>query len=324
MKFIRVTLIALVLICGLLWLNNTSAFVDASEGSGLKLIAHRGVHQQYVGVPRTNDTCRARNMAPREHDFIENTVPSITAAFAYGADVVEIDVHRTTDDVLVVFHDWTLECQTNGTGETKSKTFAELASLDLGYGFTEDGTTFPLRGTAVGAIPRLDALLETEFEGRLLVNFKSDRRSDGRHLATLLETGVGRDNVFAVYGGRNPTQAVIAETEDMRGYDRTSLKTCARDYLLLGWSGYIPSSCHNTLIGVPMDFAPLAWGWPHKFTKRMASVGTEVILWGPYDGSGFTSGINDAETFARVPDGFDGYVWTDVIEKIGPLAEERR
>jgi glycerophosphoryl diester phosphodiesterase len=49
-----------------------------------------------------------------------------------------------------------------------------------------------------------------------------------------------------------------------------------------------------------------------------------VILIGPYSGGDFSSGIDDDETLARVPNGFDGYVWTNRIEEIGPMMAERR
>ena len=34
------------------------------------------------------------------------------AAFAAGADIVELDIHPTTDGQFAVFHDWTLDCRT--------------------------------------------------------------------------------------------------------------------------------------------------------------------------------------------------------------------
>lgn len=63
--------------------------------------------------------------------MIENTPASTRAAFNAGADVVEIDVHPTTDDHFVVFHDWTVDCRTNGTGVTRELALNELQSLDI-------------------------------------------------------------------------------------------------------------------------------------------------------------------------------------------------
>ena len=52
----------------------------------------------------------------------------------------------------------------------------------------------------------------------------------------------------------------------------------------------------------------------------MREAGTEVILLGPYDGFGFSSGIDDAAILARVPRGFEGLIWRDRIEVIGPIS----
>lgn len=108
----------------------------------------------------------------------------------------------------------------------------------------------------------------------------------------------------------------------MIGFDRPTLKACLLRYVLMGWSGYVPKACRTGLIAVPMDYAPYLWGWPHRFTTRLAKNGSHVVLWGPYDGSGFSSGIDDMETLSRVPAGFDGFVWTNRIETIGPVIAE--
>jgi glycerophosphoryl diester phosphodiesterase len=77
------------------------------------------------------------------------------AAFNKGADMVEFDVQPTTDGQFAVFHDWTLNCRTNGAGVTRDHTMKELKALDVGYGYTADGgKTYPFRGKGVDAIAR--------------------------------------------------------------------------------------------------------------------------------------------------------------------------
>jgi len=308
------------LLAGSLWLNNTSKFTDTSA-SATRLIAHRGVHQIYTGENRTANTCRAESVIPITHHYIENTLPSIRAAFRYGAEVVEIDVHQTTDNVLAVFHDWRLECQTNGHGETHRQNYKTLTSLDIGYGFTDDGISFPLRGRKENRIPALNTILATELTGKLLINFKSNFESDGARLADLAATPTYLNKLYGVYGGKRPTQAALNQTASLKGFDRSFVKSCILRYVATGWFGKIPPACRNTIVAIPMNYAPILWGWPYKFTDRMKAVNTDVILLGPYDGSGFTSGIDDAETLAQVPDRFDGYLWTNRIEIIGPIVK---
>ncbi|MEO9683181.1 MAG: glycerophosphodiester phosphodiesterase family protein [Tateyamaria sp.] len=308
-------LIALTVIVAGLWLNNTSLFVPIPPEQTPRLLAHRGVHQIYAGEGRGNDTCTAQSIAAPQHDFIANTIRSMQAAFDFGADIVELDVHLTSDNTFAVFHDWTLDCQTNGAGVTHKQSFEYLSTLDLGYRYSADGQTFPLRGTAIGEMPTLQGVLDANLGGQYLINFKSNRASEGRYLASMLGTIGSTTQMFGVYGGAAPTRAVTA----LRGFDRPALKKCLLHYALMGWTGYVPDACHATLVAVPMDYGHFLWGWPYKFTKRMKHVGTDVILWGPYDGSGFSSGIDDATTLSRVPAHFDGILWTNRIEVIGPL-----
>ena len=52
----------------------------------------------------------------------------------------------------------------------------------------------------------------------------------------------------------------------------------------------------------------------------MRSVGSEVILIGPYSsGDAGTSGIDTADQAAAIPSRFPGYVWTNEITSIAPL-----
>jgi glycerophosphoryl diester phosphodiesterase len=89
----------------------------------------------------------------------ENTLPSFALALSMGADVLELDVHCTSDGVIVVHHDDTLDRTTDGTGLIREHTFAELQTLDAGCRFTRDGRDFPYRGHGVW-IPTLEEVLD--------------------------------------------------------------------------------------------------------------------------------------------------------------------
>ncbi|EJT52155.1 glycerophosphodiester phosphodiesterase [Trichosporon asahii var. asahii CBS 2479] len=51
----------------------------------------------------------------------ENTLASFRAAIKEGADAIESDVHVTSDGVILMFHDPTLDRTTNGSGTIKSQ-----------------------------------------------------------------------------------------------------------------------------------------------------------------------------------------------------------
>lgn len=89
----------------------------------------------------------------------ENTLPSYALALALGVDVLEFDVHGTKDGEVVVIHDPTLERTTNGAGEVREHTLAQLRQLDAGYQFTRDGRDFPYRGQGI-RIPTFAEVLQ--------------------------------------------------------------------------------------------------------------------------------------------------------------------
>ncbi|TWU26085.1 glycerophosphodiester phosphodiesterase [Bythopirellula polymerisocia] len=65
----------------------------------------------------------------------ENTIASVVAAQGI-ADLTEFDVRPTSDGVLVVMHDGTVNRTTNGTGSVSSLTLAQTKTLDAGSWFS--------------------------------------------------------------------------------------------------------------------------------------------------------------------------------------------
>jgi glycerophosphoryl diester phosphodiesterase len=64
----------------------------------------------------------------------ENTLAAIDAGIACGADIVEIDLRRTADGVLVVLHDATVNRTTNGTGRIDRLSLRDVKKLTAGKG----------------------------------------------------------------------------------------------------------------------------------------------------------------------------------------------
>jgi glycerophosphoryl diester phosphodiesterase len=153
-----------------------------------------------------SDTCTADRIYPPTHLYLENTIPSIDAAFRDGASIVEMDIHPTTDNRLVVFHDWTLDCRTDGKGVTHEHTLAELKKLDVGYGYTADsGKTYPFRGKGVGMMPTLPEVLAAFPDKRLLVNQKDNSRRTAELLGALVNSlPAGQRNRVLYFGNAGP------------------------------------------------------------------------------------------------------------------------
>ncbi|MBQ3866600.1 MAG: hypothetical protein II776_06830 [Clostridia bacterium] len=64
--------------------------------------------------------------------FPENTIASFRGALTLPLDQVETDVRITKDGELVLIHDATVDRTTDGTGEVRDFTLAELKKLDAG------------------------------------------------------------------------------------------------------------------------------------------------------------------------------------------------
>ncbi len=319
--FLRYVLLAVIGFAAFAWLNNTSLFTKPQAGTPV-LLAHRGLAQTYTREDLERDTCTATRIHQPEHEFIENTLPSMEGAFAAGADVVEFDVHPTTDGNFAVFHDWTLDCRTEGNGTTRDHTMIDLKKLDVGYGYTADGgQTFPLRGKGVGLMPTLDEVLTTFPDKRFLINVKGNDAGEGEKLAArIAKLSPQSQSRLMVYGGTNPLEAFHVRLPAISVGSNKSLKNCLVRYLLLGWSGYVPDDCRTGLMLVPLNVAPWLWGWPDKFLQRMGDAGVQVFVLGPYDGTYGTVGVDELEQYAKLPKAFTGGIWTNRVDRIGAAA----
>ena len=108
------------------------------------------------------------------HNYPENTLPAFLSAVKMGIDVVETDVHLTKDGEIVIWHDPTLERNTDGKGVIEEHTLQELRQYDAGYTFTKDGgKTFPFRGQGIH-ISALSEVLEECPEQRFNIDLKTD------------------------------------------------------------------------------------------------------------------------------------------------------
>ncbi len=316
-KLFRRCLAFLGILAVFVYFNNAS-WLASPPATGPLLLAHRGLAQTFdlAGVKADTDT--SKRIHPPEHPYLENTIPSMEEAFHRGADVVEFDIHPTTDGHFAVFHDWTLDYRTDGRGVTREHSLAELKRLDLGYGYTADGgKTFPFRGKGIGLMPSLDEVL-ARFPGKsFLIHIKSNDPEEGRKLAAVLKA-LPKDRLalLAVYGGDMPVSTLREELPGLRTMSRTTLKQGLLSYFAIGWTGYVPASCRGTQIHIPEKYAPLLWGWPNRFLSRMEKAGTRVILVAG-DG-GFSEGFDRVEDLERLPEGYRGGIWTNRIDRIAP------
>ena len=115
----------------------------------MQIIAHRG----------------ASGIAP------ENTMPAFEAAVEAKADYIELDVHLSKDNRVVVMHDYSVDRTTNGTGMLAELDADYIKTLDAGEKF---GAQFI--GTKV---PFLEEVIQT-INGRtkLLIEIKEKQNTN--------------------------------------------------------------------------------------------------------------------------------------------------
>ena len=317
-KFLGIGAIA---IGGGLYLGNASWLASPPSGHPT-VIAQRGLHQVYGREGIDDDTCTARRIPPPSHMFIDNTLPSIAAAFALGADTVEVDVKLTKDHQFVLFHDNALECRTDGTGWVSEHTLSQLKTLDVGFGYTaDDGKSFPLRGKGVGLMASLEEALEANPNLRFLIQIKDgDRGVADIMVAYLEERGLAEWNRLAFFGSARTVSRIKSLRPQAREWSAASTVRCLAQYLGFGWTGLVTKECDGGVIMVPITQSGFVWGWPNRFLERMRKHRTEVMLIGRIDGlSGANfSRLDTEEEIKRLPPGFDGSIWTDRVDIVGP------
>ena len=106
----------------------------------------------------------------------EETIEAMLIAIDNGACALEADFQLTLDNKLVLMHDEDVDRTTNGSGDIRDMTLAEIQALDAGYHFTTDGgRTYPFRGRGV-RVPELRDLLEfvRDEDIPLMLEFKGD------------------------------------------------------------------------------------------------------------------------------------------------------
>lgn len=301
-----------------IYLSNAS-WLAPPPGLSREYLAHRGLFQTFDpwGIDILNG-CTASKIDTPRHSYIENTLPAFQAALDLGADIIEFDVHPTSDGEIVVFHDWSLDCRTNGKGVVREQTLAYLQSLDLGYGYTADnGSTYPFRGQPVGTMPTLDQVLKAFPGTQFLINLKGSQTDEAEQLSEYLKKDQRyKRKRISVLGSGAGILRFQALNPDLVTLSYGAAKSCLKTYVLFGWSSYVPRSCHNTLVPVPENYQWLIWGWPQRFEQRMAEVGSRALLMGPHHKNKANSGIDNLDSLRNIPKAFTGIVFTNRIDLV--------
>jgi glycerophosphoryl diester phosphodiesterase len=268
-----------------------------------------------------------------ESEAPSNTMYAFRRAVRLGADMLEMDVHSTADDVLVASHDSTVDRTTNGTGLIREKTYRELRKLDAAYNFVPGRNavpglppeSYPLRGVRTHdkrpprgyqandfAIPKLRDVLHSFRHVPLSIEIKGTSDADtesflhnARLLADLLnKTGRTRDVIVTSFND-------LAVAEFHRLAPRVGLAPGMQGLTNYFLGGVRPIE-GTVALQIPVTFQGIPVATP-AFIARAHADGYAVHVW--FSGTA----PEDEPTYNALIDACaDGLMssWTTVMERL--------
>lgn len=236
-----------------------------------------------------------------------NTMAAFQFAADLGVDVLEMDIHSTSDGVLVVIHDDTLDRTTDGTGRIRDYTFAELQAFDAGYHWPtlaeeSEREDRPYRGQGI-TIPALREIFEAFPEYRMNIEIKQREPSIAAPLCELLrEYSLAERVLVASFHPQSINEFREACPEvTTSGVEPEITLYYALNTVLLG-AAYQPTA---HAFQVPRRFGDLPVLTP-QFVRGAAQHNVDIHAWT----------INDAATMREMIDlGVDGIItdYPDVL-----------
>lgn len=197
-------------------------------------------------------------------------------------------------------------------------------------------------GSAASAVQ-----IQTEMQGNQLLvarTFKSDCASDmARPRSTISEALAGLtkpERIWRVKGAAQvqallaalpadsdkdmilgddeAVKAAHAARPKMHAFSVASAQACTSAYRLSGMWGGVPDECKNGAMLITLDdLGYTLWGWPNRLLARTKEAGVPVIVAASV-ADGAIKGLDDVEQYGEIANTFNGYIWIDKIEDLGP------
>lgn len=310
MRFYNIILILVAVAAVALSAMNASWIASQPSGA-LVIVAHRGIAQP---ADRAAGGCGAHIRAS-DQLFIENTVFSMQNAVRFGADALMIDVQASADGHAMVFRDADLACRTNGAGRVGAHPLAYLKGIDVGYRYTADGHTFPLRGRGQGAMPTVEEVLRALPRSRLIFAL-ADARAAEALVAAFASAGVAIDDNDGFAGDAATLARLRQLTHGGWILDPAASARCLDGYRRTGWLGIVPESCRGVTLIVPRRGEWTLWGWPYRFMDRLQGAGARFFIAGDST-DGAVAGLDDADQLDEVPRHFAGMLLIEDMNDVG-------
>lgn len=151
--------------------------------------------------------------------FPENCIETFENTLRYTPAILECDVRRTSDNVLVMMHDDTIDRTTNGRGNVSELTFAEIRALQL---VDNNGKPTGFR------VPTLAEVLKWA-DGKAILSLDIKGGIQPETIVDTIAAYAAESHVIVIsynlataeaYFQRNPQLMISASAGDMEGFSR--------------------------------------------------------------------------------------------------------
>lgn len=201
----------------------------------------------------------------------ENTLESIEAALAAGAEAVEIDVRVTDDGVPILLHDATLDRTTSARGALALRRSTALGHIDAGALWTRDGgRTYPWRGRGA-RLASLSEVLASWPNLPVLIDVKEPEA----------QRGIAR----VILAARAADRCVLASEHDkaLEAFRRPPFLCGASRreiavFLARATAGRAPAKLPHVVMAIPDRYFGIPVASPH-FMAAARSAGNAVHVW---------------------------------------------
>ena len=180
-----------------------------------------------------------------DFDWPHSTMYAFTQAALNGTDVLEMDVMLSSDGVLMVQHDNTVDRLTNNTGLVSSFTAAELMAMDNAYWFSGGvwsdkelaDDAYIYRGVRTGDQPAPEGFTADDFR---MVTFEEVSRAFPNHVLDveikLPESATGEVEIDRAKEGARELARLIKET----GREKSIVVVSFSDEIMTEFRNAIP------------------------------------------------------------------------------------
>ena len=245
----------------------------------IKVVAHRGDSKFYP----------------------ENSKPAFQSAIDLGVDIIETDVHISSDGVIFVWHDDNTEKIDGSLVPIYERSWQELSALDSGIIYTKDDGSKPFAGQGL-ALMKFEDVLKDFPEARFNVDLKDEREDLVKGFYRILEENDAFDRVVVASFSTDNLKGIRKLSERViTSYGRSEVKkgvVLSKLGLLSLLGRFIYK---NPLIQVPVTSGKTRVV-TQSYIKALHKIGVKIQVWT----------INDEDEMRRLLDmGVDGIMTDD-------------